>query len=217
MFEKLKQYPSKKRSLFICFAVLLALILVIGAAFGVYAVRVYYIKANGVELRPSKDYEILDIQYYLQNDPEWSGDLIGNSNSRMGGTGCLITCVASAVTDLGVSVTPKELNIKLADIEGYQGADLIWYKINEAFPEIDYKYSRIFSSATIERDLNKGQLPIINVKYYGRGMTHWLLVVGAEDGEFLVFDPLNQDKEPIKLSTHGKVYAYRVLTRADAP
>jgi len=45
-----------------------------------------------------------------------------------------------------VPVTPKELNNMLTENNGYQGADLIWYKINEVLPEVDYRYSRIFDS-----------------------------------------------------------------------
>lgn len=163
-------------------------------------------------LKPSRDYEIHDTLYYLQNDPEWSGDAMGESGRALGGAGCLVSCISSAAAEIGVPVTPKEVNAKLGAIGGYQGAEVIWYKINEAFPEIDYRYSRVFTGKTIEKDLANGLLPIVNVKYKGSGITHWVLIVGAKDGEFLAADPLNQDKAPIGLSsTHGKAYAYRVL------
>ena len=48
-------------------------------------------------------------------------------------------------------------------------------------------------------------------KNHGSGATHWLLVIGAKNGEFSIYDPLSKNKEPIPLSAHGKVYAYRVL------
>jgi len=89
-----------------------------------------------------------------------------------------------------VPVTPKELNNMLTENNGYQGADLIWYKINEVLPEVDYRYSRIFDSKTIEKDLEKGLLPIVNVRYYKTGVTHWVLIVGAKDGEFIICDPV---------------------------
>jgi len=180
----------------------------------IYVIRVYYIRSVGLELKPSRDHEIINIRYYLQNDAEWGDDTIGESSRKMGGAGCLITCVASAITELGVPVTPGEVNSKLTEVEGYQGAELIWYKINEAYPEIDYKYTRTFSSARIEDDLDAGLLPIVNVKLNGTGVTHWLLIIGATEGEFLAYDPLNSKLEPIKLSKHGNVYSYRVLTHA---
>jgi hypothetical protein len=83
------------------------------------------------------------------------------------------------------------------------------------FPEIDYQYARVFSSKNIEGDLAQGLLPIVNVKYYGSGVTHWVIVIGAKDGEFLIYDPANADKKPMNLSVHGKVYAYRVMGRGE--
>ena len=215
MLNRFKTFSPIKRNLIKCCCIFLAAILIIGVILVIYATRVLYIRDNGLSIKPSTDHETHSIQYYLQNDDEWANDLIGGTNRRIGSAGCLVTCVASAATDLGVSVTPKEVNSALSSNDGFQGADLIWYKINESFPEIDYKYSRIFSSSTIEKDLELGLLPIINVKMNGNGVTHWLLVVGAADGEFLVYDPLNSDKKPIYLSKHGNVYSYRVLVRSD--
>jgi len=186
-----------------------------GTILFVYAARVYYIRSYGLNLRPAGEHEVVDVMYYLQNDPEWGGDFIGGSNMKMGSAGCLIACVANAITDLGVPVTPGEVNQKLTVINGYQDADLIWYKINEVFPQIDYTYARIFSSARIERDLESGLLPIVNVRINRTGGTHWLLIVGGKDGDFLAYDPLNASLEPISLSTHGNVYSYRVLMRTD--
>ena len=211
MLKYIRHYFSEKRTLFILICVFMMIIFIIGTIFAIYVCRVYYIKNVGITLTPSRDFEIHDIQYYLQNDPEWSDDLIGNSGSSIGGVGCLIACVSSVINDLGIPVTPKEFNAKLTEVNGFQHDGLIWYKINEAFADVDYKYSRIFSSRTIENDLKSGLLPIINVRYRGNGITHWLIVVGAKDGEFLVCDPLNADKNPVKLSVHGKVHAYRVL------
>ena len=191
-------------------AVVLLIIVLVIAGIGGYYLRTRYIKLFGITLTPTHDYPVTDIIYYLQNDPLWASDIIGNSSSTVGRAGCLITCVAVSLNDLGIETTPKELNQALSEINGYQGADFIWYKINEAFSNIDYSYQRIFSTETIEKDLENGKLPIINVRINGV-VTHWVSVVGAVNGDFLIFDPLNRDKTPIPLKTYGKVYAYRVL------
>lgn len=196
--------------------IILSILIIAGAVFILYIFRTRTIRIIGTTLTPKKDHDIHEVQYFLQNDPAWAQDSIGSSNYKMGGAGCLITCVASSISDLGVAITPQELNQKLTAIDGYQnGADLIWYKINEAVPEVDYYYSRVFSSETIEKDLDKGLLPIVKVKFHGFGAQHWLLIVGAQDGEFMVLDPLNSEKKVIPLSTHGRAYAYRVLNRAN--
>jgi hypothetical protein len=193
--------------------VIAALVLIAAVLpFGIYVLRVKYISTCGLTLTPTRDFEVREVVYYLQNDPAWSKDKIGETSRTLGGTGCLISCAASAVTDLGVTITPGELNEKLSDIGGFAGADLIWYKLCEAVPGVDYTYSRIFSGKTIENDLARGLLPIVNVRYFG-GATHWVLIIGAENGAFMIYDPLNQEKTPIPLSTHGKVYSYRVLVK----
>lgn len=214
MLTKIKRFSKEKRALFAFCCTLASILLITLVIVAAYGARVISIRANGLELRASKDFEVVDIKYFLQNDPEWGGDLIGGTNRTMGGSGCLITCVASAIDHLGTPATPGEVNRKLTGVDGYQGADLIWYKINEAYPEIDYEYTRVFSSSGLERDLENGLLPIVNVKLNGSGASHWLLIIGAKDREFLAYDPLNPDKEPIMLSRHGNVYSYRVLVRA---
>jgi len=39
--------------------------------------------------------------------------------SKMGNTGCLISCVATAITNLNVPITPKELNAALTEKDGF--------------------------------------------------------------------------------------------------
>ena len=80
---------------------------------------------------------------------------------------------------------------------------------------VNYSYSRVFSSRTIENDLRNNRLPIVNVRYNGTGITHWVIIVGAKDGNFFIFDPLNKNETPIPLHMHGKVYAYRVLFKTN--
>ena len=159
MLKKFSNYSTIKRALLICCGVLLITVLITGAVFAIYAVRANYIKTVGIRLTPSKDYYEKSIRYFLQNDPEWGDDLIGGSNRRMGSAGCLVSCVASALNDIGVQTTPKEVNSALSAVNGFQDADLIWYKINESFPKADYRYSRVFSSATIENDLQTDYFP----------------------------------------------------------
>jgi hypothetical protein len=38
-----------------------------------------------------------------------------------------------------------------------------------------------------------------------------VLICGAKDGDFLILDPLGDGISPMRLSEHGKVYAYRVI------
>lgn len=192
-----------------------ALLVIAGILGGGYAARHFYISHNGITLKAKQDMKPLLTSCYQQNDPLWGSERIGRTSTTIGSQGCLISCAAASITNLGYQITPKELNHKLTAKDGYDGANLIWYKIHEAIPEMDYKYSRIFTASTIDRDLKNGYCPLVNVKFRNGGITHWVMIVGAENGEYLVCDPLNPDAEPFPLSEHGKVYSYRVIVPAE--
>jgi hypothetical protein len=213
-FASTRNYPPGKRlayrlAILLCYAAALVIL-----SLAIYAGIVLYIKNIGIKIVPSRNYPVLVEQYDLQNDPRWSDDVIGSSSLQMGGSGCLITSVSTSIVNLGIDMNPKELNRLLSQNDGYQGADLLWYKINESVPAVDYEYRRIFTSQTIEKDLAAGLMPIVNVKYHETGYTHWVLIVGAKDGDFLIFDPLGDGISPMRLSEHGNVYAYRVIKLA---
>lgn len=191
---------------------LFVVVILLGVVVGIRYYSYLKIKASGVALVPTADYELVQVPYYLQNDPEWKDHKIGSSSTTMGASGCLISCLASAMDNMGIEVTPGQLNQTLSDGEAFQGADLLWYKIKEAYPQIDYEYSRGFSEETIESLLTRGLLPVVKVRMNGYGAVHWVLIVGASDGKFMVMDPLNKDKTPVPLSEHGgRAYAFRVL------
>jgi len=208
MNNKLKRNWIKKMLFFI-----MPILIIIGFFGCYYIIRSRYIKIIGIALTPSRDFPIIGTKHYMQNDPVWSSDKIGNTTYTMGGAGCLVTCVAVSLTYLGVDITPQELNEKLTDINGYINGELVWYKLNNIFPSVNYNFSRIFSSKAIENDLKNNRLPIVNVRFNENGITHWVIIVGAKNGDFLIFDPLNKDETSLPLKKHGKVYAYRVLNK----
>jgi hypothetical protein len=215
LLETINKAPSGKKQLYYSLLGVSLVIVITIVILALYVGRVYYIKNFGIRLIPTQDYAVPELSYYRQNDPEWKNEEIGASQRKMGSTGCLVSCVSSAISQLDSPVTPKEFNDSLTQVNGFQGADLIWYKINEAFPNIDYRYSRTFSNRMIESDLEKGLLPIVNVKYHKTGITHWVIITGAKDGEFIICDPLGDGHSTRLLSDHGKVYAYRVIERVD--
>ena len=177
---------------------------------------IFRIKSTGVSLKPTKAIESFGVTYYLQNDPKWSADKLGDSTETMGGAGCLVTSITTAMDYHGIKYTPQEVNDIFVKSDVFdENGQVIWVNIKNAVPEIDYKYDRVFSTKTIENLLDEGLLPIIKVRYKGTGIYHWVVVVGSDDTDFFVMDPLNQDKIPIKLSEHGgKAYAYRVLVHS---
>jgi hypothetical protein len=207
---------QKHKKLFTVFAVvLLALMLVVGIFVLIYGYEFLQIKSIGVALKPTKVLDPFDVTYYLQNDPAWAAEKLGNSNSTIGNAGCLVASIATAMDFHGVKYTPKELNSIFRDNGVFnENGQVIWMNIKNVIPEIDYQYDRVFNSHTIETLLGDGFLPIIEVRFKGVGISHWVAVIGSDGVDFLVMDPLNQSKTPTKLTEHGgRAYAYRVLIK----
>lgn len=196
---------------------MLVLVFIPVLAFGTYAALVLGFKKVGVRLKPGKSFEIPEhVKIFRQDDPKWAQECLGNSSYRLGGHGCLLAVLGTAIDYHDREVAGlDELNALFTENGVYTaGGDIIWYKIKDAFPQLDYSYNRIFGSRRMQKDLEQGLFPIIMVKYKGSGIHHWVLVVGANDDDFLVVDPLSD--KIIPLSEHGsRAYAYRVLVPRD--
>ncbi len=177
-----------------------------------YFIKITSIKNYWIIVEPSKTIVPKQVDFYRQDNPEWSEEKIWKTKLSLWGYGCLLSVIATSLCDLGYNTTPKELNSVFSKNNVYdENWEIIWYKIHSVIPEVDYEYKRIFSSSTIEDALEEWLLPMVKVKYHKKGAFHWVLVTWAKNWEFLVADPLESSKSLIPLDEHWKVYAYRVL------
>ena len=151
-----------------------------------------------------------EVVFYRQDDERWASETMGNSAYTLRESGCLVSCIASAVTMMGDEKTPYALNEMFSrqnvfDAEG----NLLWDNLrNTGEYEAD-----VFGSVTdefLENLLKDGKYPIIRVRMYGVGNFHYILIVKAEGGEYYCMDPLRNGLIP--LSQYGnRVYALRCV------
>ncbi len=64
--------------------------------------------------------------WYSQLDPRWSGLAVGHGTQRIESWGCLMTCMAMALSAYGARVNPQELNerLKLEGENGFIGSNV---------------------------------------------------------------------------------------------
>jgi len=155
---------------------------------------------------------------HLQNDKRWAADQLGTSTGTLGSHGCLVSSVAMACSNLGVKLTPKELNERLKQADGFQPQGwVVW----NAIPRVtDNKLSADYHPASrhalMDEALEHGAYPVVKYFLLG-GIQHWCVIVGKDGQEYLARDPLRDDQEPVKLSAlTAKVYAVRVIRRVVA-
>lgn len=158
-----------------------------------------------------------DGKTHLQKDKRWAADQLGTSTGTLGSHGCLVSSVAMACSDLGVELTPKELNARLKKADGFQPQGwVVW----NAIPRVtDQKlvadYHPTASHKVMDAALERGAYPVVKYFLLG-GIQHWCVIVGKDGLEYLARDPLRDDEKPVKLSElTAKVYAVRVIRRVE--
>lgn len=169
---------------------------------------------GGVQVKAPQDGDILpgaEAVLYRQDDERWGDDRLGNSKYTMASSGCLVSCIASALSmESGMEETPGSLNGKFSEMQAYDAeGNIQWQPLSEGGEYRADVYGEV-SADIIDACLLQGHYPIVRVRMYALGNIHYVLIVGREDGEYLCMDPLRD--EITRLSNYGsRVYAVRCV------
>ncbi len=178
--------------------------------------RVYQARQPQGELvSPNAAFSAARVTHFRQDDNQWRFKTLGKSGDSMGRSGCLVTCIASALTAQGIETDPGALCEQMSAASAFsETGQVLWKPLETAVPGlalvVTLSRDDQLSSADIDGLLKKGILPMVKVKMRGDGGQHWVLITGSENGEYLTMDPLSDD-ELTPLSRHGKIYAWRTV------
>ena len=153
-----------------------------------------------------------EVVAYRQDDDAWAADGLGSSRFTMQSSGCLVTCIASAVSmETGTEVTPGALNKIFSENQVYDSEGNVQWAMIEKIEGYSADVFQEVSEAEIAQCLAFGHYPIVRVRMHGLGNVHYVLIVGIEDGEYLCMDSL--ENELTRLSRYwNRVYAVRVVS-----
>lgn len=168
---------------------------------------------GGATLKPSKlSLPAKEVTVYRQDDVAWADDLLGTSSYTMKSSGCLVSCIASAVSmETGTAITPGSLNAFFTENGVYDSEGNIQWAAVDALEGFTAEVYQEVLQSDLDACLAAGQYPIVRVRMHGLGSFHYVLVVGARDGAYLCMDPL--ESRLTKLSHYlGRIYAVRVVT-----
>lgn len=152
---------------------------------------------------------------YLQTDPQWAAETIGGSGEPLRWVGCTICCLSMALAHHGVIEDPAGLNRKLKEADGYTYRG--WVKW-DALRRITADRVRVMlpqnpSYRDIDAALAEGN-PVLVKVLLRSGVQHWVLIVGRDQKEYLIKDPLGDGRSLQALSSLGSdVLAVRVVRR----
>lgn len=162
---------------------------------------------GSVKVYPDRDIFVSDDYIlYRQDDDKWAGDYLGESSFTMKSSGCLVTCIASAM-----KVDPKTLNEKFSSHNVYDSeGNLLWGNLKNADENYHVEVFSEVSGDILMDCLSNDRFPIVRVRMNGIGNFHYVLVVKAEEGIFYCMDPLQDRVMP--LSAYGnRIYAVRCV------
>jgi len=136
--------------------------------------------------------------YYSQQDPKWKQDILGfgDPGDTIGYVGCALTSVAMLISGHGFIETPKTLNQKLKNVNGFASAGIRWGSVSQIYPQINMKSFISCAStdaplAQIDASIAAGQPVIVMVDSTpAPGLsTHWVVLYAKEGSDYLMLDP----------------------------
>jgi len=151
--------------------------------------------------------------FYNQRDKTWASDRLGKTSETVGKVGCLISSVGMNLSYYGIEINPKKINEQLTKVEGFTSRGwLVWSKLSTITDDkVTISFPKL-SHENIEKYLLQKK-PVLAKLYIKRVIPHWVLIVGEKEGEYLMLDPL-RDEKPIKFSSYGSyIYSIRVMEK----
>ncbi len=136
--------------------------------------------------------------YYSQQDPQWKNDILGfgDPGDTLGYVGCALTSVAMLLSGHGFPETPKSLNQKLKNINGFAGAGIRWGSVSQLYPQVTVKSIIACADtpaplAQIDAAIAAGQPAIVMVDSTPAPglLTHWVVLYARKGDDYLMLDP----------------------------
>ena len=150
--------------------------------------------------------------WYSQRDPKWANDQLGFGSSTIETWGCLMTCMAMALSANGVRINPQELNARLkrtsSNQGGYeQGSSVTsfyvpWYVgglknagnvKSWAHANVPWANNPVGNPIQrIDDALARGEIVVAQVDYLLNNHNvdqHWVVIVERVEDDYLILDP----------------------------
>ena len=136
--------------------------------------------------------------YLSQQDPQWKNDLLGfgDPGDTIGYVGCALTATAMLLSGHGYAETPKTLNEKLKNVNGFVSSAIRWGAVSQIYPNVSLKAFIPCSTSDapldqIDAALAAGQPAIVQVDSSPASgiQTHWVVIYERKGDDCLMLDP----------------------------
>ncbi len=139
--------------------------------------------------------------YYNQRDTQWGGMALNGTQYTIASDGCLVTSMAMIFTHYGHrGVTPVSINSNSSNFASYYPAYLLYTVHADGATA-----SRI--GAALDSTLSSGDPVVVGIHAYGG--THFVVIKGGSNGNYLMRDPYIPNGKDINFTDHysvGSIY-----------
>ena len=167
--------------------------------------RASFVKNEGIEVSANTydDTDIIKIGIVNQNNNAWAMKIMcSDIKMRICEYGSQLCCISSVFQKFGIVINPDRLYDKfesdglypknpdgmIAEVQ-YEIIDE-QYKLKYERPDIHTDYT--FNSKTIAKLVSEGTPVLLRTKH-PLIARYWVVVIGIQDGEFVIMDPLTQE------------------------
>ena len=143
---------------------------------------------------------------------------MGTSSETIGTAGCLVTCVASMLTDWDTRIEPGDLNDWLNLHDGYvKGNRFVWSSVQPLGARVEEHVACATTPAPLQQFADalaagRAVLAMVDWEPGGKIDTHWVSAVAERDGpgETAIMDPWQPTPE-LAITTLEEHYCQEVL------
>ncbi len=154
---------------------------------------------------------------YRQADTRWADERVGGSGEPLRLVGCTVCCLSMALDQHGIILSPAELNRRLQQNDGYTARGWVkWERLKQITGDtIRIRIPKNPTPHDIQAALTTGNPVLVKVSLGSAGM-HWVLIVGRDQREYLVKDPLSDGLQLTTLSHFGsEILDVRIVEKAN--
>ena len=133
---------------------------------------------------------VLNVPRFAQGDPAWATNIYANTGRTIQQQGSALACLAMALNFQAVATDPRLLNTVLRKDSDFVGSDINWGPATRdaSSSTLEFHAHRATDIQYLSQILSMGYPVIVRVSN-SQGGDHYVLVIGEQNGQFLINDP----------------------------
>ncbi|WP_029232143.1 hypothetical protein [Butyrivibrio sp. VCB2006] len=186
--------------------------LVVAAIVCIVALSQVVKNRGGLNIKSTEEYPVSQgVVLYRQDDPAWADKNLGTSKYTMESSGCITSCIASAISESSQPMDPGQLLTLLTEKRVYDGAGNMQWGMLDAIDGFGVEVYNTLDKAFIDECLSQGRYPIVKVHRKSLfSYHHFVLIVGSENGEYICIDPLKDGYTTLS-DYSNRIYSIRCV------